>query len=217
MTLDEIVRVFAFLAKQAAKITEIDIKQVNSLLKIVDYDLISELWGHPDQPTGFETQWQLSEYLRPFKSDPTTVALTTGVGSLPADYLHWIDAYYVLSTETKQVKLETSQESVMRRENSIIAPTADRPMAEIFATQVRVWPTTISSINLVYLKRPTPAVYAVKWENGAQIYDSASSTQPQWGAEKHIDIIRIMLKYVGLEVGNGQIVAYLDQEKAKEN
>lgn len=217
MTLDEIVRIFAFIGKQAAKITEIDIKQVNSLLKIVDYDLIAELWGPPDQPSGFETQWQLSDYLRPFKSDPTSVSLSSGIGSLPADYLHWITAYHVSGSDTIQIKLETSQESVMRRDNAILTPTTKRPMAEIYATQVRVWPTTLTSISLVYLKHPTPAVYAVKTENGVQVYDSTSSTQPQWGAEKHIDIIRIMLKYLGLELGNAQIVAYMDQEKAKEN
>ena len=217
MTLGEIVSTLAFIAEREGKAKKLTISDLNRLFKLVDYDFIRENFGHPDQPTGYETQGQISEALLPIKTE-ATVTLTSGVGTIPNDFYHFVDSYYTSGASTIRISEVRSQESVAFRSSSINAPTTTYPIIEVWETQVKVYPTTgISSIKFVYLKRPTPAVYAVKTENGIQVYDSASSTQFEWTADKHIDIIRLLLKYIGISLGNLQIAEYVNQKEAVEN
>lgn len=217
MTLGEIVSIVAFISERESKAKRLTVSQLNSILKVVDYDLIKEIYGQPGDPGGYETQGQISEALLPFKTGPTSIALTSGIGDLPADFYHFSDCNYVSGGDTIRVHLVTSKESSIRKENAITRPTVKHPIAELYKGHIHITPTTLSSVNLVYLKRPTPAVYVVKVENGIQVYDSGASTQPEWSEDRHIDIIRLILKYIGISMGNQQIIQYVEQKTAQEN
>jgi len=217
MTLGEIVSMVAFISERESKVKKLTASQLNSILKLVDYDLIKEVYGQPGDPGGYEQQGQISESLLPFKVGPTSIVLTSGLGNLPTDFYHFSDCYYSSGGDTIRVDLVTSKQSSVRKENSLTKPTYKHPIVELFKTQLSITPTSLTSVMLIYIKRPIPAVYKLKEEYGIQTYDAATSVQTEWGAEKHIDIIRLILKYIGISLGNQQIIQYVEQKTMAEN
>lgn len=216
MTLGEIVSMVAFISERESKVKKLTAGQLNSILKIVDYDLIKENYGQPGDSNGYEVQGQVSEALLPFKKS-TTISLTLGVGNLPNDFYHFSDCYFVTGGDIVRVDLVNTRQSSVRKSNSLTKPTSKYPIVELFKDQLQVTPTTLSVVNLIYIKRPTPATYVLQQEYGIQKYDSVNSVQPEWGAEKHIDIIRLILKYIGISLGNQQILQYVEQKTRDEN
>lgn len=210
MTLEEIIILSQFIGEANGR--PVQIEQLNTILKIVDYELFDEIYGHPQEAGGFETEGRVMEDLLPFKST-ATVALTTGSGTLPSDYFRWGGAYHVSGSSNIPVELVSTREARMRQDNAITLPSTSHPICELYSTTIRVWPTTITSLYMIYLKRPTAASYVLKSNNGIYEYDSVNSVQPQWPAQKHIDYVRHILKLLGLALNNQQIVSYIEQKQ----
>jgi len=114
------------------------------------------------------------------------------------------------------VKFVTAKECVRRRNNSITEPTASYPIVELKDGAFQVYPTTISQVTLVYLKKDTPQI-ALKSENGIQVYDPDNSTELEWSTvDAYIDIIRLIVGYLSVPMTNEQVLSYVEQKVDKE-
>ena len=217
MTLEEAVDLIRFIVADKMPGKKLRVEELNSILKVVDYDLFQEIYGLPGMQKGWEMDEQTGMAILPFKTS-ATVALTSGSGTLPTDFFHWGRCSYTSGSDEIPIDLVTTAEAEQRRFNSVTEPTARHPIAEIKnSTTIQVYPTTITSITLSYLKRPTPASYVIKNENGIDVYDSTNSVQFAWSADKHISLIRLILKYLGLSVNDSFIVQYSEQKQAQTN
>lgn len=214
MTLEAIWESVVFLSE--GKIgKKLNIEEFNDILALVDYDLMEEYVGQPNKQTGYETDLVFTDALLPFKSS-STISLTTGAGTLPTDYLHFSKCHYVSGSDIIPVELVTTQESEQRRFNAITLPSLRFPIFELTSsTAFQVYPTSISSVVLGYIKKPTPSSLVLKSENGVYVYDSTNSVQPQWNASQHNAYIRHILKYLGISVNDQFITQYVESKQAQ--
>jgi hypothetical protein len=200
--------------------SKLTVDSYNRYIKLVNIDLLRDLYGKPKDQVGYENKQYHSDALSPFKSEPTPLDCESGSGSLPGDYLHMLSAYYVDGNYTREVDVVTNAQSIKRRSNSLTGPSSRYPILEVFNNRFDIYPTTIDSVIIDYIKKPTQVCephYALKTENGIQVYDSASSVEFMWGIDLYPEIIRRILLYLGVATKNDFITAYMETKKQQEN
>lgn len=88
-----------------------------------------------------------------------TIALTSGVGSLPSDYVEHLKTFEAAG---KEGNILDEEEFTELTESSICAPSASEPVGRIYANQIEVAPSTITSIDLMYYAFPNQYVPLVR-------------------------------------------------------
>lgn len=104
----------------------------------------------------FELNQVITDSLRPLKSS-STIALTAGVGSLSGitDYWHATNAYSSTVAYTRvPVNIVSDVEFDEYVFSDLMQPQENWPIAKLTDDEIIVRPTTISSIELLYLKEP---------------------------------------------------------------
>lgn len=212
MDLQDLWYMFQFIAEREGYGKEIVLEQFNAILKFADRELRNQLYGNENSENGFETSKKRTSSLR-FSKTSSTVALTAGSGNLPADYFQTSSIRY----GNVKVWEVTDDGYTERLDNAVLSPTAEYPIAKIGDGIITVYPTSIVSITLDYLKHPTSPQLVLKSENGIYVYDPSNSVQLDWAQEDYIDILRIMLGHLGISIGRNDIVQYVEQKQSKEN
>lgn len=212
MNIGEITKTIATIALDLKMPVNWTVEQLNKIYELVNYDILKKKYGFPKDIHGAENNQQIIDSLLPFKSAPTAVALTLGIGDMPDDYMHLLTC----TASGRMVDIITQLEDVERETSPVRSASTRYPTAIIEDDQIRVKPTSISSVTIVYIKRPTTPVYAVTQTDGIYVYD-ASSIQFDWKAEHDIDIIRYTLEYMGITMRNDQILPYVQNKKIEEN
>ena len=212
MTVQEIYYLFQFIAEKSGYMKDVTIDQFNLLLKNANTELENQVYGYEQSPKGYETSQKRTDSLRHLKTS-STISLTSGVGNIPDDYFH---ISYILYGDIA-VNVVTDYEYAEMKDNAILEPSVYYPIAVIGDTTFTVYPTSISSVTFAYLKHETTPVLAFKSENGIYAYDSSTSVQLQWPEEDQIEIVRIMLTYLGISIGRNDIVQYMEQKQNMEN
>jgi hypothetical protein len=213
MTLKDVLYTFWHFVGE--KKLDISLDQINRYLEFANEELKRTVYGRIGEEKGFENEQQIMDALLPFKTF-VNISLTNGAGNLPADY--WHKARMEVTSNGYEVKFVTSEECARRRNNSITQPTTTYPIVELKDGIFQVYPTSITQVTLVYLKKGNTPKIALKLENAIQIYDSSNSVELEWSTtDKYLDIVRIMLGYVNVPISNEQILSYVEQKVDKEN
>lgn len=193
---------------------EIGIETINRYLAMANYDLFNEIWGRERDAEGSETNQNVSDSLKVFKAD-TSVDITDGAGDLPADFFHHTGVIGVKGGSNVYLDVVTDLELEKRTMNPVTQPTATYPVLRILDTTMTVTPTTaVDSVTLYYYKKPTQPVIALKADatTGVDIFDDASDVPPDWTEEHYKDLLRYMVSYMKLGVGDLEATEYLDQK-----
>jgi hypothetical protein len=200
---------------------EMNLEQFNYYLSMANDELYRQKIGYPDEIKGFETKNQISEVMERYIYPDTSISLTTGTGSCPAGYNRKISLYYIDASSDKiPIEFVTNEEFDERKNHPNKQPTTTNPIAIIRGTtpSIYVLPSSISTVYLTYIKKPTTPILGLKLENGIMVYNSISSTELDWDTEYYNDIIRIILKYIGIpenELSN--LVSYSMSEQNQKN
>jgi len=196
---------------------ELDLNQFNRVYALANEQLKRECYGPINDPTGYETESQITDELLPFKSAPTDIALTSGVGTMPSDYWHKVEM--IVKSTGKRIQIVDSREYSYRKNNAVTGPSADYPICELLDGTFRVLPTTITEVTLTYLKTGNIPQIVLKQDStkGIQVYDSANSVAPEWNQDKYIDLIRIFVGLLSLPMDNAQILGYMESKVKSEN
>lgn len=213
MNIGDKTKTIATIARDYGKEIVWTTEQLNKVYSLVNYDILKKKYGYPKDFHGAETNQQILDSLLPFKSTPTTISLTVGVGDLPDDYLHLLKC----TSSGRKVGILTEKEDEERETSPVKMASTRNPTGILYDDEIRIKPTSISSISIVYLKRPTTPVYVVTETNGILVYDAGSSTDFDWNDEHDQDIIRYTLEYMGITVRNEDILPYVQQKKMEEN
>lgn len=214
MTLETVFYVFTNLAEIYGGTKELTVENFNEYLQLADFDFLREC--RREDESKLETM--VTEALRPFRHTDT-VALTAGSGSLPSGFYYDKRIAYDNSGSNRRVKRLTDEEWEEYQQNSVLAPSSDYPVCIIDNGSIEVLPATITSISLTYIKMNVGAEQpklAFTLTNGVNTYDDDNSVALKWDEIYHIDIIRHMLKYIGISLNNIQIAQYVDEQQRQD-
>jgi hypothetical protein len=159
----------------------------------------------------FEEDQRNIDTVQWMKSAPTALTFTDGKVVLPSDY--GTKAYIQFGTGTSIIDVEIVQEDALAllQRNSLYPPSATEPVCVIRAGYLYVYPATVATASMVYLKKPMPPTidpefigtepkYAFKEDSGTGlvIYDSANSVEFGWPVTEHADLLRIALQELNI-------------------
>ena len=200
---------------------EMNLEQFNYYLSMASDEFYREKIGYPNETKGFETKNQISEVMERYIYPDISIVLTGGTASCPVGYNRKVSLYYKDDLSNKiPIEFVTNEEFDERKNHPNKQPTTTNPIARIRGTSpnIDVLPISITPVYMTYIKRPATPVLGLKLENGIMVYDSTSSTQLDLDYEYYIDIIRIILKYLGVpESELSNLVAYSQVEQSQKN
>lgn len=173
------------------------LEEINYWLKLANHELYRIKVGFGDEG-GFETNNQISDAIEDFITEPTSITLTTGIGNLPADYNRRVSLYYISGSDKIPIDIVSSEEFINRQNNANRQPTTTHPIARIRNSKIEVNPTSITPVYLTYIALPTTPVLGMTVTDGVLIYSAGDSTEFAWKEEYHLDLLRLVLKYIGI-------------------
>jgi hypothetical protein len=102
------------------------------------------------------------------------------------------------------------QEISSRLRDPQTAPTTKDLAAYIIDGGLRVYPSTVTSINVIYYREPITPVFMVLTNSTTleMEYDSASSTELEWDDGNKLDIMHMILGDMGINISRAEVSQY---------
>lgn len=98
--------------------------------------------------------------------------------------------------------------------SSVIDPPIQSPIYVQQAGAYQFYPSTISQVNIDYLRDPPDATWAFTLDSNRPVYDQANSVQPLWRDSEITDIIIRVLFMFGISIQATQLVQYYGSVKS---
>lgn len=195
--------------------------EFNRLINQAQYARFNELYGKPEQYAGvnmpvakiaYGRTQDITEKLAPFMVT-SPLAVTSGEASVPSNLEHSV-AMTAGGKTVKRVSLDRLANYV---NSPINVPTTDYPIYAQSGETFLVYPTTISSVSLKYLRLPNEAVWGYTVVDDTPVYNPSTSTDLEWDTTETNNIVFKLLSMFGISVKDGQMVGYAEQQKAQGN
>lgn len=143
-----------------------------------------------------------------------TVGSSTGIQSLPADYLEGLTVYITVDGNLIEGTLYNWDQFLEVTNSKIITPSTSYPAATIYldstnAPKIQFSPVPVSgnyAYTLVYVKKPDVAVYAYTTSNGNITYTSSGSVDLDISDRFLGDIYARTLMYLGVTLENPVLI-----------
>lgn len=194
ITLDDILLVVNTLADVKGIKQKLAKESFNELIKRADIEYLNfryEQW---------EESRSESDDLKFLKDVNESEAVTGGLWSIPSDFYRLSSVSVDASGTPTYCDVVTDMELQKRLHDSLTEPTATHPVCTVDASNIRFYPSSISSADINYIRYPDTPVYALKAENGIYVYDSANSTEFEWPDSCAPDLIKLILWYLNIDV-----------------
>jgi len=227
MTLGEIYTLIEFIVnKDYGNI--ITPERFKMLIKVVNIDLFRQKYGIPEeyQPgrpipnERADITLKNTDDLKAFKLRLPNRTVEDGVMLYPADYAHRDTVVYnysktinsVATSLPRPVEILRESEFASREGNYTKRPTLQNPIGVMRVDGIHIRPITIASCDLNYYRFPADPEFVYTEEDGYFTYDSASSTEPEWGKDEHFTLTKMCLALIGVNLRIEEIVAYSEQK-----
>lgn len=165
----------------------------------------------------FNRYWQTAygstqttvEALKPFTfTTPPSTSTNSGIITPPSSLAHLL---YILRTgDSKSFELVLSDELSDALESQL-RPIIDFPRYTQDATSIQLYPSTITSVRIRYIKIPTSPIIAVTTIGGVETYDPTNSEQLGFDKNYWMEVIMEALKYIGASESNADVFALATQ------
>lgn len=209
--------------------------QYSSAILAANIDLYKKKAGLPEeyQPgrplarEGFEMDKKSLDNVSHFKGHVTDQAVASGYFDIPAAYIYWDSMSYNYTPTIdgdptvlpKPVEILTEGQLADRRGNFIKKPSFKNPVTvqrrDTSWDRFYIFPDTINAVDFHYYRLPIAPVFAYTVANDVLSYDSGNSTEFEWPANLHMDLVRIMLSYLGINLGDVKLIQYAEMQKTK--
>lgn len=161
----------------------------------------------------FQNTQKVSDDLMPFFVF-ARLPLEDGFLTLPIDFRYFASLRGLDTTDVtpscdidyanlpqKRIKVLDSDKVADRLSSVNFKPTFARPLAEYRDGGIQVYPTTINSVILVYLRVPADYVWGFTvGANGLPVYEPSTSTDFEWGTQCMNELLVKTAKYFGVFV-----------------
>jgi hypothetical protein len=167
--------------------------------------------------------FNVRQRLQQFAVPPRAIQVVTGTCQLPDD-LYFIEDDGII-TGTTQVHPDTVVEEVERGKinflkKSIAKPTLLYPIYERYAETIRVFPTSITQVQVSYLRKPKfPNWTYFMLPNGQPAYNPADTSFQDFELHESefSNVVLKMLVYFGINLRESDVVQIAEVLKDKQN
>lgn len=209
MNINEAIQLVRFILNkdQNGNITGDDFNLLAPIAQIsVLNDRLGNLKKYPDQPYGFSVSQKAREEIRSLMVLPTTTAVSSGVATYPGDYLYY-DTITLTSTGVL-MREATADEIAELNQSTIKPPSARFPYFVLHSNGINVYPTTITSIKLAYVRKPLTPEWAYTISNNQEVYDAGNSQNFELAETTHMEIVMNILMMAGVNLNLPQVTQY---------
>ena len=140
-----------------------------------------------------------------------TLTFTTGIAAEPNDLYRTILLTVNGDTEVEPVK---KTELAYLNSSKLTAPSASYPVYYSEGENVKIFPTTITSANIDYIKIPLDPIWGYTSSGGAYTYASGSSTDFELHPSEESLLVTKILAYAGVVLKDPTVIQVAAQEEA---
>lgn len=164
--------------------------------------------GRPVPRVAYGMTSAVHDHLSSFKNNSVSNSNSSGLATLPSDYMHII----AIRKNDKSVPIISEDELGIRLESYIFAPSSTEPVAIISGKgKVQLYPKeTHSTLSIDYLERPEAPVFAYTQSGRTITYSSGSSTQMGWNEPALNAIIMRAVQYLGVNLEDQTAIGYTE-------
>jgi len=200
----------------------------NDLIKWVNIDLFRHKYGLPEgfQPgrpipnESADITLKNTDDLKAFKVPLLNAVVTAGVLSFPTDYAHRDTVSYnytktingVATVLPRPVEILREAEFASREGNYTKRPTLQNPIGVVRSSGIHIRPLTIIACDFHYYRFPVEPNFVYVLGDGYITYDAATSVEFEWTQDEMITLTRMILKYVGINIRDADIVQVANQQ-----
>ena len=140
-----------------------------------------------------------------------TLTFTTGIAAEPNDLYRTILLTVNGDTEVEPVK---KTELAYLNSSKLTAPSASYPVYYSEGDNVKIFPATITSANIDYIKIPADPIWGYTSSGGAYTYASGSSTDFELHPSEESLLVTKILAYAGVVLKDPTVIQVAAQEEA---
>lgn len=141
------------------------------------------------------------------------ISKSSGVYQLPANYKKKMEAALVVNSQYYPVHFPARDELLMSLSSAVRGPSIERKVVvgKIREADIQIWPDTNNQLFLQYYKIPTAAARAVTVDIGEieEVYDSGSTVDLEWPADKIGDFVDLMMLFKGVVMRDSSLVQWV--------
>jgi len=199
-------------------------ERFKQLIKVVNIDMYKKKFGLPEEyqpgrpvPREFiEVTAKNADDMKAFKVPLTNTPCPAGLLPYPSNYAHKDQITYnrtvtidgVATSMPRPVEILRESEATARRGNYTKAPSVAYPIGVMRNNGIQIYPTTIAAVDFVYWRWPNEPVFEYNQFPGYITYNASSSTEFEWPEDNHMNLVRMMLEYMGVNLREADIVQY---------
>lgn len=150
--------------------------------------------------------------LSPFIKFDQLIAVNSGVAAKPTGIIR------LLAMRSNGIKVFRTEHDKLHAvlNDPIDPPSAASPYYVEYEGNYKIYPSSITSVNMDYLVMPVDVVWGNTTDgNGRYVYDSATSTNPEWLDDDAWIIAGMALKILGVSYNEQMLAQYGDSINAK--
>jgi hypothetical protein len=231
MQINEIYDLTAYILNKDVHGRQMKSADFNSVCKAVNIDLFKTKYGLPEdyrpgQPfprQAWELTQKITDDLRRCKvrmggTNPMLAVNSDGMATIPSDYIHYssIRVRYISARSGIMWGMaEVVQDESDRLSNPNRTPTKKRPIAIFYADHIQFYPIDKTYVDFTYIRMPETPYYATTIDitTDTENYDSANSTDLEWPEDMHMDFVRGVLSYMGMNLRSADVYQYAEMKK----
>lgn len=203
-------------------------KGFNELIKVVNIDLFRKKYGLPEEfqpgrPIANEyadITLKNTDDLKAFKMALINTSVTAGVLPYPTLYAHRDTISYnftktingVATVLPKPVEILREAEFASREGNYTKRPTTANPIGVVRSTGIHIRPVTIVAVDFHYYRWPVEPIFAYNIGDGFVTEDVVNSIQFEWPVDEHLTLAMLVLKYIGVNLRESDLVQVATQQ-----
>jgi hypothetical protein len=224
MNLKELLHSVTTILNQDHPGLNLGVDRFNLVIKLVNYDYFKQWCGLPEQwqlgqpltTRGWEVAEKNKEALRPFLIPTQNYTVdSNGQWAFPSNFVKLSDVGYFnsITGHWRPVEILAHQEKFDQLGNPITTPEKEYPIAIYENTYLQFYPIDLLNVDIAYFRLPTTPIYALKQENGIDVYDSANSIQFEWAEQFHNDLVRMIIGYLAPASKDANMTQINEQKK----
>lgn len=183
-----------------------------------------ELYGNPrtyqpgryTPPIAYGVSQKINDSLSPFKKVAAFTSNSSGIITLPSDYIHLLalNTSEVLPSGTvvkRPVQILNEDELITRLESQLCPVSVSDPIGiENSEKKIQLFPESTQTGKIYYMRMPVAPVYSYTQTGRVITYDNATSVQLEWD-EPNVNTIMIKaLSFIGINLQAMDLVQIMD-------